>query len=94
MINYQVVGQTDDGLEKIKFTNNEFSDIIFSLGRVKFIEGDDGEPRLSFHYDVYEGDSAIDKDRFEHTIAEFIIQKIEEGLKDNNLVYTGGVDEN
>lgn len=92
MISYQVVGHTEDGLEKINFTNNEFSDIIFSLGRVQFIEVDN-EPRLSFEYDVYEN-SGYDKDEFEKIIAEFIVQKIEEGLKDNSLVYTGGVDEN
>jgi uncharacterized protein YutD len=94
MINYEVVGHTKDGFEKIKFTNNQFSDIIFSLGRVQFVDGDDGEPRLNFKYDIHMHGSSIDKDEFEKTIAEFIIQKIEEGLKDNSLVYTGGVDEN
>jgi hypothetical protein len=92
---YQVVGQTKDGQDKIKFTNNKFSSIIFSLGRVYFTE-ENGEPKLNYHYDIHMHDTEMDfdKNEFEEIVAGFILHKIREGLENNDLIYTGGTDEN
>lgn len=94
MINYNVVGETEDGQIKINFTDSEFSDIILSIGGIEFIEGDD-EANMKFDYNIHEG--VVPEDRFEEfraLMGDFIIQAIEEGIKRNDLIYTGGTDEN
>lgn len=88
---YDIVGTTKDGAEKLKFTNNKFSGIIFSLGKVYFSEDD--EPRLNFNYEVHMHSIEYDKDEFEKELAEFIIERIKVGLEENSLIYTGGTDE-
>ena len=94
MITYDVVGTTKNGTEKIKFTNSEFNDIIFSIGRVHFGE-DPNDPRLNFEYHIHMHpvDLVFDKDEFEETIAEFIVDRIKLGIEQNDLIYTGGIDE-
>jgi hypothetical protein len=91
---YDIVGVTSDGNDKIKFTNNEFKNIIFSLGKVYFTE-DEKDPRLNFHYEIHMHDAQMDfdKEKFEETLAGFIVDKIRQGLEDNDLIYTGGLDE-
>ena len=87
------VGTTDDGFIKIKFTNTEFNDIIFTLGKVEFDEQD--ECVLHFDYDIHEGTIPDDKvELFEQTLGDFILQAIVRGIEKNELVYGGGVDEN
>lgn len=94
MIEFELVGVTKDGEDKIKFTNNEFDDIIFSIGRVHFGDNPD-DPRLNFEYNIHlqPVDLVYDKDAFEAMIAEFIIERIRAGIENNDLVYTGGIDE-
>ena len=94
LIQHELVGSSESGEYYIRITNKpEFSHITFTLGGVKFIEGDD-EANLQFEYDVIEG--AIPEGReeqFKQLLGDFVVQAIEEGIKNNNLVYKGGVDE-
>ena len=87
--------------KKEPFGNNEFvlsleghkySNIAFTLGKVSFNEDN---LTLKYNYDIIENNCAeFDKAEFEHIVGDLIIQIIEEGVQKNDLVYTGGVDEN
>lgn len=93
-IEHDIVGVTASGEYKIKFTNTEFNDIILTIGGIEFIENDD-DANMKFDYDIHEGVVPDDKlDEFRTLMGDFIIQAIEEGIKNNDLVYTGGTDEN
>lgn len=91
---YEIKGYTDDGQHKIKFTNTKFNDIILSIYGIQFIEEDD-HANMKFDYDIHEGTvSDEDAEEFKQLLGDFILQAIEAGIKNNDLVYTGGVDEN
>ena len=93
-IDHDVVGATENGQLKIKFTNSGFDDIILSIGGIEFIEGDENA-NMKFDYDIHEGVVPEDRDEeFRTLMGDFIIQSIEEGLKRNDLIYSGGIDEN
>lgn len=93
-IEYDVVGTTDAGEYKIKFTNSNFNDIILSIYGIEFIEGDE-EANMRFNYDIHEGEVPDNKfEEFRTLMGDFIVQAITEGLERNDLVYHGGVDEN
>lgn len=90
IINSEIVGVTEAGEYKIKFTNTNFDDIIFSIGKVSFEEKD--PPILHFDYDIHEGtvpDQNIGE--FKRVMGDYIIQSIARGIKDNSLIYSGGV---
>lgn len=91
---YEIVGETDDGQYKIKFTNTKFNDIVLSIYGIQFIEGED-EANMKFDYDIHEGNvTDSDFEEFKQLMGDFILQAIEYGIKNNDLVYTGGTDEN
>lgn len=93
-IEYEIVGHLPNGQNKLKFTNTDFNDIILSIGGIEFIEGDD-EANMKFDYDIYEGSVPEERsEEFKNLLGDFIIQSIEQGIKNNDLIYTGGVDEN
>ena len=82
-------GQTQFAL---KLEDHKYSDIRFTLGKVSFNEDN---YTLSYHYDIIENNcSDYDKKEFEYVIGDLIMQMLEEGVHKNDLVYTGGVDEN
>lgn len=91
---FEVIGTTEDGFMKIKFTNTDFNDIIFSIGKVWFDEETD-DAILHFEHNIHEGTVPEDKlDDFRQLLGDFILQAIVRGLEKNDLVYGGGVDEN
>lgn len=94
MIEYEIVGVTEDGSEKIKFINAEFNDIVFSIGKVYFTESEFSEPKLNFQYNIHSHQVKINEIKeFENILAMFILERIKVGLENNDLVYTGGIDE-
>lgn len=88
---FEAAGYTDDGFMKIKFTNTDFNDIIVSIGKVWFDEGD--EAILHFEHTVHEGKVTNDIE-FKQLLGDFVLQAIMRGLEKNDLIYSGGVDEN
>lgn len=93
-IEHDIVGSTEDGQYKIKFTNTDFSDIILSIYGIEFIEGDDNA-NMKFDYDIHEGTVPEDRmEEFKTLMGDFLVQAITEGLEKNELVYHGGIDEN
>lgn len=92
-IAFEVVGTLPNGQCKIQFTENQYSGIIITLGQVTFDEVDD-YLKLRYEYDVIESDVDYDKGELDNFVGDFVLQEIESGAVKNNLVYTGGTDEN
>ena len=90
---YKVHEDHKDGNYIIEFTEGQFKSILFTIGEVKFDEGKDGAI-LAFHYDIIKGDlSESDKEIFQTEVGDLLIKLIEDGLKNQDLIYTGGKDE-
>jgi hypothetical protein len=90
---FEIVGHLPNGSHKLKFTSNEFKGIIFTIGKVSFEEKND-EMHMNFQYDVLEHSEPFEKDLLDKAVGDLVMHLLEEGVKDNSLVYTGGVDEN
>jgi hypothetical protein len=76
----------------IQLEDHKYSDVRFTIGKVSFNEDN---YTLKYHYDIIENNCAdFDKPEFEHTVGDLIMQMLEEGVQKNDLIYTGGVDEN
>jgi hypothetical protein len=91
-MDYEIVGHLPNGAHKLKFTDNEFRDIVFSIGKVSFDEKD-GEHTMRYQYDVLEHKDPYEKDLLDKAVGDLVMHLLEEGVKDNSLVYTGGIDE-
>ena len=91
---YDVLPTSIDGMHQIKLTENLYSGIIYTYGKVEIID-EDKHCRLKFDYDVQDfAGHTVDIEKFEHYIVEILQDLIIDGLSKNNLTYTGGVDEN
>lgn len=77
--------------DQIELTEGRYAGIMYTYGKVSLIEEDDAL-RVSFDYTLADG-SKLDND-FVQYIGPILIELIEDGLIKNNIVYTGGVDEN
>ena len=78
----------------IQLEDHKYSDIRFTIGKVSFNEANDNFT-LKYDYDIIENNSAeFDKQEFEHVVGDLLLQMLEEGVQKNDLIYTGGVDEN
>lgn len=84
----------------IEILEHKFSGITFKYGRVEFIEGEDNLT-LKFDYDIIENKHSdtndipeADKEEFKTALGDLLVQMLQEGVKNNDLIYTGGVDEN
>ena len=92
-LKHDIVGYTESGEFKLRF-KDEFPTIVFTLGKVEFVEEGDGL-RMKYNYDILEGKlHESKKPMFERLIGDLIVQQLEEGVKKNDLIYTGGVDAN
>ena len=95
-IQFEVVGVTEDGTNKIKFTNTQYDSIIFTIGKVSF-EEDGDEAIMHYNYDVVEHDTELDPDQkkeFDKLVGEYLVQSIERGIKNEDLIFVGGTDAN
>ena len=93
-INYELVGAREDGQYIFKFIDEGFDDVHLCIYGVEFLEEGD-EAHMKFDYDIHEGTIEADKfEEFKTLMGDFLIQAIEEGIKKNEITYTGGVDEN
>lgn len=94
---YVVVESKQDGLQAIKLTAGAFEGIIYTYGKVSFDEDEANDKiNLHFEYDIldYNDKGLTDKAPFEQYIGDILQELIHEGIEQNNLTYTGGVDEN
>lgn len=86
MKSYQIV---DD--EWIKLTEGPYAGTVYQYGKVELIEEDD-HLRVRFEYTIKDG-SRRDSAFIQH-IGPILTELIQEGVVKNNIVYTGGIDEN
>lgn len=96
-INYAVVENKHTGVDAIKLLDEPFSGIIIAYGKVDF-EEDEANDRLhlKFEYEIIDkaNKEFTDIKPFEKYLGDLLQQLIHEGLRDNSLIYKGGVDEN
>ena len=91
---YELLDEDYNGNQLIQLTSNEYSGIIYTYGRVRLVEEDD-LLRVQFEFDIHENPVGfVDRDKFKNHIGDILIDLLEENLLKNNIVYTGGTDEN
>ncbi len=91
---YELLDEDYEGNQLIRLTSNQYSGIIYTYGRVRLLEEDD-QLRVQFEYDIHENPVGfVDASIFRNHIGDILIDLLEENLLKNNLVYTGGTDEN
>jgi len=91
---HEEVGTLPNGAIKIKFTNTDFNDIILSIGKVSFEDQGEGGSVLHYEYDVLEHKKDFVKEDLDKLVGDFVMQSIMKGLEKNDLIYTGGIDDN
>lgn len=91
---FEIVGHLPNGAHKLKFTSEEFKSIIFTIGKVSFEDKDEAGTIMHYQYDVLEHSEPYEKDLLDKAVGDLVMHLLGEGIKDNSLVYTGGVDEN
>lgn len=92
-----VLENKHNGINAIKLTEGAFSGIIYSYGKIEFDEDPENDVvKLNFEYDIidYADKQLSDKKPFEQYIGDILVELIHQGISNNDLVYTGGVDEN
>jgi len=97
MPKFVTVENRKNGMDAIKLLEEPFSGIIYSYGRVSFEEDEANDKlRLSFEYEIHDknGKEFTDSKPFEKYIGDLLQELIHQGIAENSLTYTGGVDEN
>ena len=91
----QVLESRKDGLQAIKLLEEPFEGIIYTYGKVSLDEEGDSL-HLKFEYEIldYNDKTLVKMEPFESYIGKILEELIHQGVKENSLVYTGGVDEN
>jgi hypothetical protein len=97
MSKFVVVENRKNGMDAIKLLEDPFSGIIYSYGRVEFGE-DEANDRLTlkFEYEIHDmnGKQFSDDKPFQNYIGDILQELIHQGVAENSLTYTGGIDEN
>ena len=90
---YVVMENKHNDLQAIKLTEEPFSGIMYTYGKVSF-EEDNHNATIKFDYEVLDyGDNQIsDMAPFEEYIGDILTELIHQGIQDNNLTYTGGTE--
>ena len=82
------------GLQALKLTEEPYKGIMFTFGKVSFNERDDGNMTCNFEYNIIDDcNKEIDMRQFENYISRILEALIQQGIRDNSLTYTGGVNE-
>lgn len=80
--------------DRIKLTEGQYKGIIFSYGAVNLEEEGD-TLHLKFEYDIHEAEGIpYVQSEFEQHIGQLLQLILVDQLMKNEVVYTGGVDEN
>ena len=89
-------GPYDTNKYYIEYTEGKWNGVKIVLGGVRFIENKEQDNcTLKYNYDIIEGMiDESDKKEFDHYIGDTLMQMLSDGIKNNDLVYTGGTDEN
>jgi hypothetical protein len=95
--NYTILENKYDGLHAIKLTSGPFEGIIYAYGKVSFDEDEvNNKATIAFEYEIIDNANKgmTDMKPFEKYIGKILEELIHIGIQENNLTYTGGVDEN
>ena len=95
-LKYVVVENRKDGMDAIKLLEEPFSGIIYTYGRVSFDEDEANDKlTIAFEYDIIDkaGKDFGSMEPFENYIGNILQELIHEGIQQNNLTYTGGIDD-
>ena len=83
------------GLQALKLTEEPYKGIMYTYGKVSFKERDDGNMSCNFEYNIIDDcNKEVDMKEFEKYISKILEVMLREGIENNSLIYTGGVDEN
>jgi|SRR5687768_11817173 len=94
---HQMLEKNIDGQQiyAIKFTDSEFSNIIFSYDRVEFIDDEENDVLTTrFNYTIHSG--FLEETRrkaFEKELGDFLIEMVCDGIMKKNLIFSGGIDD-
>jgi hypothetical protein len=92
--NYELLDEDVNGHYQVLLTDNKYKGIIYTYGRVRLLEEDD-HLRVQFEYNIHENPVGnIQESEFRNHIGDILVDMLEENLLKNNIVYTGGVNEN
>lgn len=91
--NYEILDEDFNGSQLIKLTSNDYSGIIYTYGQVRLIEEED-TLRVQFEYDIVENPVGVLDSNFKNHIGDILIDILDSQLSKNQVVYTGGIDEN
>ena len=86
-----------DGVQAIKLLEDPFEGIIYSYGKVSLNADEENDiMKLAFEYEIldYNNKVLVKMEPFEKYIGKILEELIHQGIEENSLVYTGGVDEN
>ena len=87
-----VMENSQNGIQAIKLTEEPYSGIIFTYGKVEFIEDGD-KLRIKFDYDVHDNAGKdCESKEFEQYLGDFLQELIVWGVVNNDITYTGGID--
>jgi hypothetical protein len=91
-----IESKSNETIYTVELTDGPFKGIIYEYGKVELqeIPGEESV-KLAFEYTSHTPDPQdFDRVQFERVAGEILHHLIEEGLKNNSIVYSGGVDEN
>ena len=94
---YTILEHKSNGLQAIKLLAEPYSGIIYTYGKVTFNEDVENEKlHIHFEYEILDNADKVigDMSVFEGYIGFLLEDMIHDGIEQNNLTYTGGVDEN
>lgn len=94
---YVVLEHKHNGVQAIKLTEEPFSGIMYTYGKVDIIPDEENDKlTIKFEYEVldYAGKGFGSMEPFEQYIGDILQDLIHEGIAENSLTYTGGIDEN
>ena len=85
-----------NGQLAIQLSEGPYSGIIVSYGKVDFEENEAKDHlKVKFEYDLHDDAGLdIDKQALEKYLGDLLIEMVIFGIEQNELVYTGGVNEN
>lgn len=93
----QVLESRKDGLQAIKLLEEPFEGIIYTYGKVDLNADEENDTlKLHFEYEIldYNNKVLVKTEPFEAYIGKILEELIHQGIEENSLTYTGGVDEN
>jgi hypothetical protein len=96
-IQYVLVENQETGHQAIRLTEGPYSSIMYTYGKVEFEDPDSFEvtpPKIKFEYEIIDDmNIKYNKEAFENYIGDLLVELLRHGIENNDITYTGGIDE-